>query len=68
MLARVDADDGTIVVVYIVIVFNDEAKQQREDLREESKSSLHATTTGTKTLLILVRCKISGNDPNGERR
>lgn len=61
MLTR---DDDTIVIVYIVIAFNDEAK--REDLREESKSSLNATTMGTKTLLFLVRCKISGNDPNGE--
>ena len=58
-------DDDTIVIVYTVVAFNDEAKQ-REDLREESKSSVTATTTGTKTLLFLARCKISGNDPNGE--
>ena len=57
-------DDDAIIIVYIVIAFDDEAK--REDLREESKSSLNATTTGTKTLLFLVRCKIGGNDPNGE--
>ena len=61
MLTR---DDDAIIIVYIVIAFDDEAK--REDLREESKSSLNATTTGTKTLLFLARCKISGNDPNGE--
>lgn len=59
-------DDDTIVIVYTVVAFNDEAKQREEDLREESKSSLTATTTGTKTLLFLARCKISGNDPNGE--
>ena len=66
MLARVD-DDDTIVIVYTVVAFNDEeAKQREEDLREESKSSFNTTTTGTKTLLFLARCKISGNDPNGE--
>ena len=66
MLASVD--DDTVVIVYAVVALNDEAKQREEDLREESKSSLAATTTGTKTLLFLARCKISGNDPNGERR
>ena len=68
MLASVD--DDTIVTIYAVVALNDEAKQrEEEDLRrEESKSSLAATTTGTKTLLFLARCKISGNDPNGERR
>ena len=68
MLASVD-DDTASSSFTIVIAFNDEAKQrEEEDLREESKSSLAATTTGTKTLLFLARCKISGNDPNGERR
>ena len=69
MLASVD--DDTVVIVCTVVALNDEAKQrEEEDLRrEESKSSLAATTTGTKTLLFLAsRCKISGNDPNGERR
>jgi hypothetical protein len=67
MLASVD--DDTIVIVCTVVALNDEAKQREEEnLREESKSSLAATTTGTKTLLFLARCKISGNDPNGERR
>jgi FMN-dependent NADH-azoreductase len=69
MLASVD--DDTIVVVCTVVAFNDEAKQreEEEDLREESKSSLtRETTTGTKTLLFLARCTISGNDPNGEER
>jgi len=55
----------TIKIVYDIIAFNDEAK--REDLREESKSSFIATTTPAKTLLFLVRCKISGNDPPGKR-
>ena len=67
MLASVD--DDTVVIVCTVVALNDEAKQrEEEDLREESKSSLNTTRTGTKTLLFLVRCKISGNDPNGERR
>ena len=68
MLASVD--DDTVVIVCTVVALNDEAKQrEEEDLRrEESKSSLAATTTGTKTLLFLARCKISGNDPNGDER
>ena len=69
MLARVD--DDTVVIVCTVVALNDEEAKQREEedlRREESKSSLAATTTGTKTLLFLARCKISGNDPNGERR
>jgi len=49
MLARVDDDDGTIVVVCTVVALNDEAKQRdEEDLREESKSSLRCDDHGDK--------------------